>query len=297
MEILKTINSLNREELLALSSNSNKGIEYEYALFYNLLKGEEKELFLNEVILKHSKSEKINSLVSELEMTPLTERIEEFTQAFITTQNDNVGPADLVVLLISGEYLGVSVKYDNNVFANISGNLFLTESNKTQLKNALPIYVKEYVNEATEKFGEAPNWFRKSKKGIESTEVYIDFIRDYVISNWKTFPSETKNLILNKAFHNESPIDFIVVNVNAKNKLIVKERVSFSNNSNVSVSKHGESKVSFIADQKEIAQMQVKFNNGILERGNENSYDLAVDGIFMCYGNPITSWNINEPSN
>ena len=36
-----------------------------------------------------------------------------------------------------------------------------------------------------------------------------------------------------------------------------------------------------------IGKIQVKFNNGIVERGTQNNYDHCIDGIYMKNGQPL----------
>jgi hypothetical protein len=61
----------------------------------------------------------------------------------------------------------------------------------------------------------------------------------------------------------------------------------------VTLTKEATSFIGFRTNGILFAKMQVKFNNGILEKAKGNSFDFLNDGIRMKKGDPFGSWNFN----
>ena len=59
----------------------------------------------------------------------------------------------------------------------------------------------------------------------------------------------------------------------------------------VTIKKYQSSFVALYSEDSLIGKIQVKFNNGIVERGTQNNYDHFIDGIYMKNGQPFSSWN------
>ena len=147
------------------------------------------------------------------------------------------------------------------------------------------------------RFGNIENWFRKRKTSLV-TDKFIDKIRDCVILDWsKKNVTERKDLI-DKFFHANSPINYWVVkylnSINNKYDLeIILNPIKNITPENVTLSKKGTSYVAFNYQGVVIAQMQVKFNNGILQNSNGRNYDFLIMNKKIKAGDPFSSWNVN----
>ena len=61
---------------------------------------------------------------------------------------------------------------------------------------------------------------------------------------------------------------------------------------NIDIAKYKGSYIGFYNNDNLICKMQVKFNNGILERANPDTKDvICVDGVYMKMGDAFGSWN------
>ena len=211
------------------------------------------------------------------------------------TQNDEVGPADIVMLVSNGASktkIGLSVKYANTCTLNVTGRNFITDCQIAQLKNQLPLYTQKYIQEMVQKYGEVSNWFRM-RKPSETTDAYIDLIRDAVIANWKNVRNKTT--LLSALFHSDSPIDFWVVTY-GNNGFTLKTKpqtIDMSRANDVTVAKYQTSYVAFYLDGIMVGHMQVKFNNGFIEKCKKTSPDVTYQGVRMAYGQPFSSWNFS----
>lgn len=298
---LISMNSLNFEEILTLVNNNNTGVEFEYALFYLLNPESKRELFFSKVIQSHRSRDKIIEIVKNSHFEKLELRLSKSLWAnyevLLATQNDDIGPADIVLKRSNSDLLGLSVKYENNCSLNITGRSFLTSTSLNNLNNELSITCSNYIIDMQTRFGNIENWFRKRKTSIV-TDKFIDKIRDCVILDWsKKNVTERKDLV-DKFFHANSPINYWVVkylnSTNNKYDLeIISNPIKNIIPENVTLSKKGTSYVAFNYQGVVIAQMQVKFNNGILQNSNGINYDFLIMNKKIKAGDPFSSWNVN----
>ncbi|MBL7813252.1 MAG: hypothetical protein JNL57_13605 [Bacteroidetes bacterium] len=283
-----------------LINNINTGIEFEYSLFYHLLPKELKVLFQSQVIDKHIYSERIKSIINSTSPDLITELLNNHNikpeDILLSTQDDSIGPADIVIRSSDINILGLSVKYQNNCTLNVSSKYFLTANNMAWLGNQLPFYANRYVKEMTSEYGNPDNWFRKRKTSKE-TDSFIDLIRTKVIEDWSVKSVDQKQTLLNKLIHANSPIDFWVIkfsgNGNSYNYTVNTTPPKFLDPDVITLKKVATSFIGFFSNGILIAKMQVKFNNGILEKNTKANPDLVVDKVHMKYGDPFGSWNFS----
>ena len=286
--------------LSEISNNVNTGVEYEIALFYKLLKGNSSEQTkVMAALNSRYDASKIRSIISQTDTTSIEKALKTsgltLDDVTFETQNDEVGPADIVMLVSNGASktkIGLSVKYANTCTLNVTGRNFITDCQIAQLKNQLPLYTQKYIQEMVQKYGEVSNWFRM-RKPSETTDAYIDLIRDAVIANWKNVRNKTT--LLSALFHSDSPIDFWVVTY-GNNGFTLKTKpqtIDMSRANDVTVAKYQTSYVAFYLDGIMVGHMQVKFNNGFIEKCKKTSPDVTYQGVRMAYGQPFSSWNFS----
>lgn len=286
--------------LSEISNNVNTGVEYEIALFYKLLKGipSEQAKVMTALNSRYDAS-KIKSIISQTDTTSIEKALKArgliMDDVTFETQNDEVGPADIVMLVSNGESkmrIGLSVKYANTCTLNVTGRNFITDTQISQLKSQLPDYTQKYIQEMVRKYGNVSNWFRM-RKPSETTDAYIDLIRDAVIANWKNVRNKTT--LLSALFHSDSPIEFWVVTY-GNNGFTLKTKpqtIDMSRANDVTVGKYQTSYVAFYLDGTMVGHMQVKFNNGFIEKCKKASPDVTYEGVRMAYGQPFSSWNFS----
>lgn len=282
-----------------IENNINTGVEYEIALFAKLIASNQGE-YQNVVssiqrrpdrakiafIMAHTN---VSTIINTLHARGLTYR-----DASFETQNDSVGPADIVMIAedVNGgtQNIGLSVKYANTCTLNVTGRNFLTDAQITTLKSQLPLYTKQFIDEMNQKHGRVSNWFRK-RKSSDTTDAYIDLIRDAVIDNWPNI--QDKVSLLSDLFHADSPIEFWVVTY-SNNGYTLKTKpqtIDMRRANDVTVGKYQTSFVAFYLDGNMVGHMQVKFNNGFVEKCKKQVPDVVEQGIRMSYGQPFSSWN------
>jgi len=61
----------------------------------------------------------------------------------------------------------------------------------------------------------------------------------------------------------------------------------------VTVRKYQTSYVAFYLENRMVGHMQVKFNNGFVEKCKKKNPDLTCEGVKMSYGQPFSSWNFS----
>lgn len=284
-----------------IETNINTGVEYEIALFYKLLKGNpsEQTKVMAAINSRHDSS-KVKTIISQTDTSiierTLTKRGFTLDDVSFETQNDEVGPADIVMHVKNAEgekdRIGLSVKYANTCSLNVTGRKFITDSQIDQLKKKLPAYTQKYIQEMTKKYGDVCNWFRM-RKPSETTDAYIDLIRDAVITNWGNVRNKTS--LLSALFHSNSPIEFWVVTY-GNNGFTLKTKpqtIEMSRANDVTISKYQTSFVAFYLDGTMVGHMQVKFNNGFIEKCKKAKPDLTHEGVRMAYGQPFSSWNFS----
>ena len=284
-----------------LKYNNNPGIEYEIACLYNLtINKKDKSNILNCIINNHSKSADIKEIIYKLNrpMSCIDWKNSSgniYDDLEIVTQDDNVGPAD-IILNYSGEKVGISIKYNNKCNINITGRDFLPDDKINTLKSIIPNKINNCVRESAESYGHPNKWFRKRIKSTSTDEI-IDIIRKEVISEWDIKSENEKKTIINKLFHNESPIPFWVLEIRDTRQgfcvMLNKTPPHYDDVSNLKLEIHETSFIMFKYNNTKIGKMQVKFNNGILEKAGKKSYDIEEQGVKMKYGNPFSSWNFS----
>ncbi|MBE6299225.1 MAG: hypothetical protein E7083_02680 [Bacteroidales bacterium] len=284
--------------LYEISTNINTGVEYEIALFYQLVSANEQQQILT-AINKRADKNKILGIIKQTNITPivvaLSKRGLKLSDATFETQNDKVGPSDVVMLVSDGKKkfkIGISVKYANTCTLNVTGRRFITDAQIAELKKQLPIYTKKYIDEMTATYGNVGNWFRL-RRPSETTDAFIDLIRDAVIDNWSNVGD--KPTLLSAMFHSDSPIEFWVVTYMSSGYKLSTEpqTIEVRRANDVKVAKYQTSYVAFYLDNKKVGQMQVKFNNGFIEKCKKKTPDIVYEGVKMAYGQPFSSWNFS----
>lgn len=284
-----------------ITSNINTGVEYEIALFYKLLENkpaEQKQVM--SAIQSRYDAAKVKSIITYTDtniiLSSLNKRGQEYVDAAFETQNDEVGPADIVLITKDNSSkqvkIGLSVKYANTCTLNVTGRNFITDSQISELRAKLPNYTQDYINEMTATYGDVSKWFRM-RKPSRVTDAYIDLIRDSVISNWKNVHNKTS--LLSALFHSDSPIEFWVVTyTNTGYTLKTKpQTIDMRRAGDVTVGKYQTSYVAFYLDGVMVGHMQVKFNNGFVEKCKKINPDVVCQGVKMAYGQPFSSWNFS----
>lgn len=284
-----------------ITSNINTGVEYEIALFYKLLENkpaEQKQVM--SAIQSRYDAAKVKSIITYTDtniiLSSLNKRGLEYVDAAFETQNDEVGPADIVLITKDNSSkqvkIGLSVKYANTCTLNVTGRNFITDSQISELRAKLPNYTQDYINEMTATYGDVSKWFRM-RKPSRVTDAYIDLIRDAVISNWKNVQNKTS--LLSALFHSDSPIEFWVVTyTNTGYTLETKpQTIDMRRAGDVTVGKYQTSYVAFYLDGVMVGHMQVKFNNGFVEKCKKINPDVVCQGVKMAYGQPFSSWNFS----
>lgn len=304
---------------LTKQPNNNPGIEQEYAYFIKLTK--EKELLgysltwqekesINEV-LNHPKITLIHQIENDTNDVALDEEtinlLKNGAEVVLSTQDDSCGPADVVLYEPGSKKAkyGTSVKNGNKCQSNISGQTAMIMFGSTFPWDEMKYDIYEkYLEEAKTKKGEDPkNWFRTRFKShvVEET---IDCIRDIFIDGFNKPENKDKSLsflkhALNSYDDNETTPYNICRYQKKSGKWTMKYGAAPTYDktmlSNVVAKKWKGSYVGFFRgeEDKPIYKMQVKFNNGILERANEGTKGaIQLDNnLYAKIGNPLTSWN------
>ena len=281
--------------------NINTGVEYEIALFYALLaiKPNEQSKVLDALRTRYDAA-KIQGIICYTSITPVTDALKlrglSLVDVTFETQNDEVGPSD-VVMIVADDYgkqhkIGLSIKFANTCTLNVTGRNFITDAQIAALRAQLPDYTDKYIAEMTKEYGAVRNWFRM-RKSSKVTDAYIDLIRDEVIKNWKNVKNKTT--LLSALFHSDSPIEFWVVTYTDKNYLLKTkpQTIDTRRADDVTVGKYQTSYVAFYLDGIMVGHMQVKFNNGFIEKCKKNVPDVVHQGVRMAYGQPFSSWNFS----
>lgn len=283
-----------------ICTNVNTGVEYEIALFRCLLMKREEVREVDAAIQSRRDATTITSIIRNTSTTSILRELKNRSLVLVDvsfeTQNDDVGPSDIVMVVKSTngtlERMGISVKYSNTCTLNVTGRRFLTEIQIAELRKQLPAYTDEFIDEMTREYGRIENWFRKRKPSA-TTDRYIDLIREEVILNWARKSKAEKVEILSEAYQETSPIPYWVYTYT---------RTSFELDTNpfkidmedvplVELRKYQTSYVGFYLRGRLIGKMQVKFNNGFVERCKKSIPDRTVDGVQMSFGQPFSSWN------
>ena len=281
------------------SNNNNVGVEYEFALYYLLLDVKFRDIFKNITINNHTKKEKILQII-DAQKANIYQQISRpeysiYKYVYLATQDDTVGPSDIVLYENAdktGSILGLSVKYNNSCNVNISSHYFLTAIDKEYLKNIQKEYTNRHIDYQLDNRGNVENWFRIRKYSTTpySTGI-IDAIREHVIIRWNNGDVDKQNII-NKLYQTDSPINYEVWKFTKKKlKVLEKPNIAISPN-DIYIAKYRSSYIGFYHGDTLLCKMQVKFNNGILERATSDSKDaICVNDVYMKMGDAFGSWN------
>ncbi len=297
---LISIDLISLAEIKYLRENINTGIEFEYALFYLLNDNRSKKIFFEEVINHHPYCDRIKKIIESTSINVLQHQLEsnsyENYEVFLATQLDDIGPADIVLKCNEEINLGLSVKFQNNCSINISSRYFISEETILLLHNQLQTSANKYIQEMKSKFNSVHSWFRKRKKSNE-TDLFIDYLRDIVIDEWSKKSICDKKVLLDKLIHATSPIPFWILKFKNYKKgytiEINQQPIKLIEPTSVLLTKEAKSNIGFRVNGILLAKMQVKFNNGILEKADGKSYDFIEDSIKMKIGDPFGSWNFS----
>ena len=289
-----------------IETNINTGVEYEIALFAKLIEANSDEY--QKVITsvnKRSDKGKIMSILHDTKTKPILESLAgrnlKLKDVTFETQNDNIGPADIVMITEDQNgketQIGISVKYKNTCTLNSTSGRFITTEQRKRIESLYPSYKRRFIEYMKNKFGNASNWHRRR---CPITNEFIDVLRDAVIENWNM--RNDKRDVLSAAFQDNSPIPFWVVtyDTHGYSLNISPVCINLSRSNEVIASKQAGQYVTFSLDGRVYAKMQVKFNNGLLElnidhkgmRKHETPSEV-IDGIEFIDGDPFGSWNFS----
>lgn len=287
--------------LSEIRENINTGVEYEIALFYVLLSIKPNEQAqVMKAIQERWDAAKVKSIISYTNARQIIDALSarglSLLDVSFETQNDEVGPADVVMHTKdrNGEMskIGLSIKFANTCTLNVTGRNFITDAQITRLRSLLPEYTNRYIQEMTKLYGNVNNWFRMRKPSTV-TDAYIDLIRDEVIQNWGNVRNKTS--LLSALFHSDSPIEFWVITYTDRGYTLKTkpQTIDMSRADDVTVGKYQTSYVAFYLDGTMVGHMQVKFNNGFIEKCKKAVPDVTHQGVRMSYGQPFSSWNFS----
>jgi hypothetical protein len=298
---------LHHNTLYEIETNTNTGVEYEIALFYKLISNNSDEQSqVKKAIRKRLDSDTVEEIISYTNtskiLTALRERGLTLKDASFETQNDEVGPADVVLFAEDNagktHRIGLSIKFANTCTLNVTGRKFITDEQIKVLKEKyITKYIPEFKVYMKATYGHAENWHRKQHP---ITERMIDEIRDAVILNWPKVKNKVE--LMKNLFHDTSPIEFWVVNYSRTDYTLKTKpsTIDMSRANDVVVKKYQTSYVAFYVDDVRVGRMQVKFNNGFVESNfnhkglrKKQTCDFIVDGLEFIYGQPFGSWNFS----
>lgn len=288
------------DTLKEIRMNTNTGVEYEIALFHSLLSIKpDEQAQVMEALSTRNDAAKIRRIIDYTSTRQIESALQSRGMSLVDvtfeTQNDGIGPADIVMdVSCAGRAgrIGLSVKYANTCTLNVTGKNFITNAQIDRLRALLPDYTRMYIEEMTNEYGGVGNWFHK-RRSSKVTDAYIDLIRDAVIDNWQYVPDKTT--LLSTLFHSDSPIEFWVVTYTDKNYMLRTrpQTIDMRRADDITVGKYYTSFVAFYLDGGMVGHMQVKFNNGFLEKCRKAVPDITWQGVRMSYGHPFSSWNFS----
>ena len=286
-----------------LKLNRNTGIEYEFGVGMALMIKSQYDDFLKYIVQDHPKKNKVievynitkNILSKELKY--LGEKNNRYI-SFAPTQNDSLGPSDILVCNNKEILFGISIKFANSNNWNPSAKNFLDSDIIKKLKL---IYVKDYLpkykNDMKSRFGECKlirgsrnTW---SRKRSSVTDDFIDLIRDEFITSWENKDLSERKLILNKGFHVNSPLKYYVIEIGSKDWKLSDPK-PISEIQDIYLEKYKTSYVAFKVGNKILVKLQIKFNNGFIEKTESSQNNkFKIDDIYFKNGDPFGSWNFN----
>lgn len=306
-----------------------KCVEYEIGMFLSLLTNEDEINEVRAAIAARHDSELIFDIANSTNKTAIFNILSyagmTFDDVSFESQNDDVGPADVVIYATNRhkeqKKIGLSIKYDNDVICNYTGKDLLSDNQISSLRERLPHFANRYLSEMVDRFGSFHEWYRirfetTQKVTSEVTNEYIDLIRDAVIERWNTITQDCKDSFLYKVYRTDSPLDYWIYSFQKKGKFILCTNPPYirrSAYSRVSIEKIAGQYLGFFLDNRLLGKTQVKFNNGILEKykskpyidalisGNqelasaivnrfvEKGKGMVVEGVPLKFGTPFTS--------
>lgn len=322
---------LHPDTLNEIRESHLKCVEYEIGLFLCLLTNpDEIEAVINAASTREDYKKILgiaNNANKEAILNILSYAGMSLQDVSFESQNDEVGPADVVVYASNrhgeNKKIGLSVKYDNDVICNYTGRDILTEEQISNLQEQLPAFADRYLNEMIERFGSFEEWYRirfetNQKIASEVTNEYIDLVRDAVVDRWAIMSQEEKDEFLYKVYRTDSPLDYWIYSFQKKGKFILCTNPPYIRRSaypRVTIEKIAGQYLGFFLDGQLLGKTQVKFNNGIFERYTSKPYKdaieagnnelansifaryaaqgkgIMVEGKPLKYGVPFTSWN------
>lgn len=322
---------LHPDTLNEIRESHLKCVEYEIGLFLCLLTNpDEIEAVINAASTREDYKKILgiaNNANKEAILNILSYAGMSLQDVSFESQNDEVGPADVVVYASNrhgeNKKIGLSVKYDNDVICNYTGRDILTEEQISNLQEQLPAFANRYLNEMTERFGSFEEWYRirfetNQKIASDVTNEYIDLVRDAVVDRWAIMSQEEKDEFLYKVYRTDSPLDYWIYSFQKKGKFILCTNPPYIRRSaypRVTIEKIAGQYLGFFLDGQLLGKTQVKFNNGIFERYTSKPYKdaieagnnelansifaryaaqgkgIMVEGKPLKYGGPFTSWN------
>jgi len=322
---------LHENTLREIKESHLKCVEYEIGMFLCLLTNPDEIKAVIEAISTRDDYKKIlgiaNNTNKESILNILSYAGMSFNDVSFESQNDDVGPADIIIYAIDRhkeqKKIGVSIKYDNDVICNYTGRDILTEEQISCLKERLPEFANRYIVEMIARFGTFQEWYRrrfeiKQKIASEVTNEYIDLVRDAVVERWNNMSQEDKDRFLYKVYRTDSPLDYWIYSFQKKGKFILCTNPPYirrSAYSRVTINKIAGQYLGFFLDNQLLGKTQVKFNNGIIERYTSKPYKdaseagdyeqveailsrfveqrkgIVVEGKPLKFGMPFTSWN------
>jgi len=286
-----------------LISNMNTGIEYEYGVAYHLMPSTQKAIFLNHVIHKHKKKNKILEAIENIDISIKDIASEWYNRngfyvSLLPTQDDMLGGPSDILLCSNGEINhGISIKFNNKNTWSPSGKHFLSDEQIEYLYSEyktkyIPIYIShmEYIYGRCRylKNGHRTSWNRKR---CVVTDIFIDRIRDEVIKSWNGKKIKDKLEIIKLGYHEETDINCSIITLkrNGTYKLEKMQMIP-KNISDIKLEKCNTSQLEFKANGSSIGKMQVKPNGGFIQRnGKKNPF--MVGECNYGEGDLFGSWN------
>ena len=169
-----------------LIENINPGIEHEIAVAFHLMGEQQKkqEDFYSNVVIEHPRSTRIKDSIENLKTH--SEEVdwpdiflefkseESYYVSLAYTQDDSLGPADVMICCCDEIQFGVSVKFRNRNNWNPSALNFINENDKEEL---IQLYEQKYLSdhlsymektygkcEYIDSSNNYTNWYRKRSK-------------------------------------------------------------------------------------------------------------------------------------
>lgn len=262
----------------------------------------DEEIGLEKEIAAHPKHKEIYS-VRDITTLPPKLVLNEGCIVRLVTQDDSVGPADVIVANTADSDFEISVKKgkSNTCQSNISGNTFykmLGSAVPEKFLKEVPAVCEGFREEMNQKFGHYSNWFR-NKKCTMSSQVKKDYEHRLILNTCDVFNEchnhDMRENLLIKAL-NIKRRNYVICRYE-KNRAVYDEPPSLENIDieRIVAKPYGDSFVGFFLDGEMLYKMQVKFNNGILEPSEKTGRkDILIgDDYYASYGKPITSWNFS----